>query len=320
MRCRRRGVGAIVGWLLLAAVATVVVHQLLRAKTTPTSSAAFYHSDDDEDEQRSTERRHRAMIYAITPTYARAVQKAELTRLSHTFLLVPRFTWIIVEDAADKTPLVSNFVTRLRATVKHFKSDLQVVHLAAMTPERYRPRPHDPNWLQPRGVMQRNAGLEYLRSLSPSAVEPDAVMFFADDDNTYDLQLFEEMRPTRKVSVWPVGLVGGLHVEKPHVEDGKVVAWRTAWKPERPYPIDMAGFAVSVALIRRRPEARFTYKTQRGMQESHFLTVLIDGPDELEPRADNCSKVYVWHTRTEQPKLNREHNLAEPSNHGIELR
>lgn len=84
-------------------------------------------------------------------------------------------------------------------------------------------------------------------------------MYFADDDNTYSLQIFEEvrinvfvrcseaskclqatancapqdaetnwflvsfqMRSTQRVSVWPVGLVGGMKYERPVVEGGKV--------------------------------------------------------------------------------------------------
>jgi len=38
-----------------------------------------------------------------------------------------------------------------------------------------------------------------------------------------DVELFEEMRATKKVSVWPVGLVGGIMVEKPIVEKGKII-------------------------------------------------------------------------------------------------
>jgi len=34
---------------------------------------------------------------------------------------------------------------------------------------------------------------------------------------SYHVRLFEEMRLTRTVSVWPVGLVGGLMVEKPKI-------------------------------------------------------------------------------------------------------
>ena len=57
------------------------------------------------------------------------------------------------------------------------------------------------------------------------------VLYFADDDNTYSIKLFDEMRDTKKVSVWPVGLVGGVIAEKPIVvwdkqlNTYKVIGW-----------------------------------------------------------------------------------------------
>ncbi|XP_072318278.1 galactosylgalactosylxylosylprotein 3-beta-glucuronosyltransferase 3-like, partial [Eucyclogobius newberryi] len=51
-----------------------------------------------------------ATIYVVTPTYARLVQKAELTRLSQTLLHVPVLHWILVEDAPKKTRLVSELL------------------------------------------------------------------------------------------------------------------------------------------------------------------------------------------------------------------
>ena len=78
------------------------------------------------------------------------------------------------------------------------------------------------------------------------------VLYFADDDNTYSIKVFEEMRHTKRVSVWPVGIVGGLMVEKPKIEwdeqklSSVVTGWDVAWKPERPFAMDMAGFAFSV--------------------------------------------------------------------------
>ena len=41
---------------------------------------------------------------------------------------------------------------------------------------------------KPRGVSNRNCGLEWLRANAKSGV-----FYFADDDNTYDIQLFEEV-------------------------------------------------------------------------------------------------------------------------------
>ena len=37
--------------------------------------------------------------------------------------------------------------------------------------------------------------------------EEDSVVYFADDDNTYDLRLFAELRLTKTLSFFPVGLV-----------------------------------------------------------------------------------------------------------------
>lgn len=122
-------------------------------------------------------------IYAITPTFTRPVQKAELTRLSQTFLLVPNFHWIIVEDSPNKTPLVSN----LLAT-----SGLTYTHLIAPTPTHQKLGKNDPNWKKPRGVEQRNTALRWIRNnLNESH---NGVVFFADDDNTYSRFLFKEVR------------------------------------------------------------------------------------------------------------------------------
>ncbi|KAL1447967.1 hypothetical protein MTO96_006541 [Rhipicephalus appendiculatus] len=118
------------------------------------------------------------------------------------------------------------------------------------------------------------------------------------------------MRKTIKVSVWPVGLVGGLLVEQPIVKDGRVVGWNALWKPYRRYPLDMAGFAVSLRLLLDNPGAQFRLRLPRGQQESYLLKQLVSGPEELEPRAENCTQVLVWHTRTEKPKLDQERRLG----------
>ncbi|OPJ73402.1 galactosylgalactosylxylosylprotein 3-beta-glucuronosyltransferase 2 [Patagioenas fasciata monilis] len=231
-------------------------------------------------------------IYAITPTYSRPVQKAELTRLANTFRQVSRLHWILVEDAAARSELVSRFVAG---------AGLPCTHLHVPTPRRYK-RPG-----LPRATEQRNAGLAWLRQRHQHLPPPQpGVLFFADDDNTYSLELFQEMRTTRKVSVWPVGLVGGRRYERPVVENGKVVGWYTGWRADRPFAIDMAGFAVSLQVILSHPKAVFKRRgSQPGMQESDFLKQ-ITTVEELEPKANNCTKVLVWHTRTEKVNLANE--------------
>ncbi|XP_066553466.1 galactosylgalactosylxylosylprotein 3-beta-glucuronosyltransferase 2 [Amia ocellicauda] len=237
----------------------------------------------------SSNRSAAPVIYAITPTYSRAVQKAELTRLANTFRQVPHFHWLLVEDSHSRTELVSRFLAR---------SGLPHTHLHVPTPRRYKRAG------LPRATEQRNAGLGWLRQ--HRAPRDAGVVFFADDDNTYSLELFEEMRSTRTVSVWPVGLVGGRRYERPVVDKGRVVGWYTGWRADRPFAIDMAGFAVSLQVILANPKAVFKRRgSQPGMQESDFLKQ-ITKVEDLEPKAQNCTRVLVWHTRTEKVNLGNE--------------
>lgn len=228
-------------------------------------------------------------------------------RLSQTLSLVPRLHWLLVEDAEGPTPLVSGLLAA---------SGLLFTHLAVLTPKAQRLREGEPGWVRPRGVEQRNRALDWLRSgggavggeKDPPPPGTRGVVYFADDDNTYSRELFEEMRWTRGVSVWPVGLVGGLRFEGPRVQDGRVVGFHTAWEPNRPFPVDMAGFAVALPLLLAKPSARFDAAAPRGHLESSLLSHLVD-PKDLEPRAANCTRVLVWHTRTEKPKMKQEEQL-----------
>lgn len=75
-------------------------------------------------------------IYAITPTYSRPVQKAELTRLANTFRQVARLHWILVEDAAARSDLVSRFVAGAGLPCTH----LHVPHAAPLQAAGVTPR------------------------------------------------------------------------------------------------------------------------------------------------------------------------------------
>uniref|UniRef100_A0A452F094 Galactosylgalactosylxylosylprotein 3-beta-glucuronosyltransferase n=1 Tax=Capra hircus TaxID=9925 RepID=A0A452F094_CAPHI len=234
-------------------------------------------------------------IHVVTPTYSRPVQKAELTRLANTLLHVPNLHWLVVEDAPRRTPLTARL---LRDT------GLNYTHLHVETPRNYKLRGDARDPRIPRGTMQRNLALRWLREAFPRNSSQPGVVYFADDDNTYSLELFEEMRSTRRVSVWPVAFVGGLRYEAPRVNGaGKVVGWKTVFDPHRPFAIDMAGFAVNLRLILQRSQAYFKLRgVKGGYQESSLLRELVTLSD-LEPKAANCTKILVWHTRTEKPVL-----------------
>ena len=70
----------------------------------------------------------------------------------------------------------------------------------------------------------------------------------------------------------------------------KVVRFHTGWRPSRPFPLDMAGFAVSLKTVLANQDACFDGNAPMGFLESSFLQGVVT-MEELEPRADNCSKV-----------------------------
>ena len=113
-------------------------------------------------------------IFGVTPTYKRSTQKVDLTSLCQTLMLVPRVMWIVVEDATEKSDLVKKFLQRCK---------VESVHMNVKTPPKQRSR----------GVMQRNAGLNWIRQHCME-YKCNGVVYFMDDDNKYDLRLFEEVR------------------------------------------------------------------------------------------------------------------------------
>ena len=122
-------------------------------------------------------------VFVITPTYTRFVQKAELTRVSQALKPVKNLHWIVVEDTVYKSNLVANFLRN---------SGLQYTHLNVRTPDNLQRQRHEIRRLKPRGVAQRNLGIQWLReNIDPHRTT--GVVYFADDDNTYDSRIFDEV-------------------------------------------------------------------------------------------------------------------------------
>ncbi|RXG72554.1 hypothetical protein Avbf_05772 [Armadillidium vulgare] len=67
---------------------------------------------------------------------------------------------------------------------------------------------------KPRGVSNRRAALEWIKKHG----NDEDVLYFLDDDNTVNVELFDEIRFTKKVSMFPVGLIGKYRVSSPIVK------------------------------------------------------------------------------------------------------
>lgn len=113
-------------------------------------------------------------VFIITPTYKRPTQKVDLTKMCQTLMLVKQVKWIIIEDSENKTGLV----TRLLANCA-----VDSVHLSYNTIK---------NEKGHRGVDQRNTGLQWILDHVASDTT-DGAIYMGDDDNSYDIRLFEEV-------------------------------------------------------------------------------------------------------------------------------
>ncbi|XP_034473748.1 galactosylgalactosylxylosylprotein 3-beta-glucuronosyltransferase S isoform X2 [Drosophila innubila] len=222
------------------------------------------------------------VIYFVTPTYPRREQIPELTRLAHSLLHVPRLHWLVANDHERCDTYMDILLNRF---------GIPFTHMASPMPHKFRnSKP------APRGVANRRAALQWIRQHNLT----NGVLYFGDDDNTYDLRLFTEIRQTQRVSMFPVGLIADYAVSGPVVRDGKVVAFLDSWVAARRWPVDMAGFAVNLGYMSLYPNVNMPYKP--GYEEDLFLRSIGLHIDQIEPRGNNCTEILVWHTQTKNKK------------------
>lgn len=62
----------------------------------------------------------------------------------------------------------------------------------------------------------------------------------------------------------------------------------------------MAGFAVNIEYMNQHPNVTMPYKA--GWEEDGFLKSIGLKMHNIEPKANNCTEVLVWHTRTNTEK------------------
>ena len=78
--------------------------------------------------------------------------------------------------------------------------------------------------------------------------------------------------------------------EKPICKNNKVIGWFFVYNPKRKFPTDMASFAINVNILYKIKDPYFERLT-RGNFEGAFLEKLKIEIEDLEPKADCCTKV-----------------------------
>ena len=127
-------------------------------------------------------------IYFITPTYQRAEQISELTRLGQTLLHVKNLHWVLADDSKHCSEEVNSLLGRL---------GIPYTHVSSPIPDLYKDLPMGN---RPRGVSGRRAGIQWVlnhhkkllgqindqndpKSLINTKTH-SSVIYFGDDDNT----------------------------------------------------------------------------------------------------------------------------------------
>lgn len=116
----------------------------------------------------------RKQLIVVTATYGRPLQAYFLNRLGHVLRLVPPpLLWIVVEVNAASME-TAEILRKTGVVYRHLVCARNSTNV------------------KDRGVHQRNTALEHIERH-----RLDGVVYFADDDNIYSLELFQSLREIR---------------------------------------------------------------------------------------------------------------------------
>lgn len=105
-------------------------------------------------------------------------------RLSQTLQHIKNLHWVVVEDGVHTSPAVERIL---------YRSGIPHIYMATKTAP----------GMPARGWTHRNMALTYIRE---SYDEINAVIYFCDDDNSYDVRLFNDyIRNVNTIGFWAVG-------------------------------------------------------------------------------------------------------------------
>ncbi|GLT93676.1 hypothetical protein SLE2022_114550 [Rubroshorea leprosula] len=226
------------------------------------------------------------LLIIVTPTYNRAFQAYFLNRLGQLLRLVkPPLLWIVVEEKA------ASFETAeiLRKTGVMYRHLVTTVNSSIV---------------KDRGVHQRNAALEHM-----GHHKLDGIVYFADDDNVYSLELFESVRSISRFGTWPVAMLAASKnkaiLEGPVCNGSQVIGWHTNEKSKglRRFHVDMSGFAFNSTILWDPKRWRCPFPNpirqldtvKEGFQETTFIEQVVEDESQMEGTPPSCSRILNWH-------------------------
>lgn len=234
----------------------------------------------------------RKLLIIVTITYARPFQVYYLNRLAHTLELVPPpLLWIVVEMTSQSAE-IADILRRTGVMYRHLVCKKNLTEI------------------KDRGTHLRNVALSHIETH-----RIDGIVYFADDNNIYSIDLFKQMRQIRQFGTWAVAKLTESKIkaiiEGPVCNGTQVIGWHTNKMTRRfwRFHAEMSGFAFNSTIVWdpkrwHRPTLepiRHLETVDEGFQASTFIEQVVEDESQMEGLPRDCSKIMVWHLPLESP-------------------
>ncbi|KAK4745530.1 hypothetical protein SAY87_011842 [Trapa incisa] len=231
-------------------------------------------------------------LIIVTATQTGPFQAFYLNRLASTLKLVPPpLLWVVVEMNAQSHES-ANVLRKTGVMYRHVVCNKNLTDLTGMR------------------VHQRNAALSHIE-----VHRLDGIVYFADEENVYSIDLFEDMRKIRRFGTWVVGKVSerrnGAVLEGPVCNGTEVIGWHLdrskRWARARRFQMEMSGFAFNSTILWdpkrwHRPTLepiRQLDTVKEGFQVTAFVEQLVEDESQMEGLPSSCLRVMAWEVHRE---------------------
>ncbi|KAG8375573.1 hypothetical protein BUALT_Bualt10G0114600 [Buddleja alternifolia] len=227
------------------------------------------------------------LLIIVTPTLSRPLQIYYLSRLAHTLKRVPHpLLWIVVEmnsQSMETAELLRNAGVMYRHLVCSFENSTEITD---------------------KNVLLRNVALLHIETH-----HLDGIVYFADDNQIYSTDLFDQMRQISRFGTWTVAKLeeseGEILLEGPICNGSQVIGWHVIdmTKRYRRFHADMSGFAFNSTIIWdpkrwHRPTLepiRQLEMVKEDLQASAFIEQIVEDESQMECFSMDSSGIMVWH-------------------------
>ncbi|XP_027356401.1 probable beta-1,4-xylosyltransferase IRX9H [Abrus precatorius] len=230
------------------------------------------------------------LLIIVTPTYSHQFQAYYLHRLSQSLKLVPPpLLWIVVETTSQSEETADI----LRS------SGIMYRHLICKT---------NLTNLRHRNIHQRNVAMAHIETH-----RLDGIVYFADEDNIYSVELFQQMREIRRFGTWTVARLSedksSIILQGPICNGSRVIGWHINESNDKSkrFHAEMPGFAFNSTILWdpkkwHRPTLepmRQLDSVKESLWVSSLIEQVVEDESQMEGLMENCSRVMVWHVDLE---------------------